>query len=100
MDIKNLLSSSTRLPEATSTGSSTRVGNRDSNQSDAAHSPSTDSLTITQTARVLNAAMEGAKTVPYDSDKVESIKAALAEGSYPIDNTRLAESILDAESLA
>jgi len=43
--------------------------------------------------------MEGAKTVPYDSEKVESIKAALADGNYPIDNTRLAESILDSESL-
>jgi len=99
MDIKNLLPSSTRLPEATSTGANTRVGDRDSKQSDAAPSPSTDSLTITQTARVLNAAMEGAKTVPYDSEKVESIKAALADGNYPIDNTRLAESILESESL-
>ncbi|EXJ16899.1 flagellar biosynthesis anti-sigma factor FlgM [Imhoffiella purpurea] len=93
MDIKNLAGSA-RLPEATSTGTGARVGSKDSKHSDAIGNPSSESLTFTQTTQMLNAAKEDASTVPYDSDRVERIKAAIDEGRYEIDDRKVAEGML------
>ena len=39
-----------------------------------------------------------AKEAPLDMDKVSKIKNAIAEGSYPIDLERIAESLMQADS--
>lgn len=101
MDIKNLYPNALR-PETTTSGGKTRAGIKDT-----AHSPdataisssSGESLTLTQAAKTLTAAMEGAATAPYDSDKVERIRTAIAEGRYAIDDRRVAENMLNFESL-
>ncbi|GEM_PF-3043751 len=58
----------------------------------------TELLTLTPAARSLTAVRDGAGTVPFNEEKVASIRAAIAEGRYPaIDNKKLAQRILDSD---
>ncbi|MBV5308612.1 flagellar biosynthesis anti-sigma factor FlgM [Chromatium okenii] len=58
-----------------------------------------ESVTLTSTALTMTAALNNAAEVPFDSNKVAKIKAAIAEGRYPIDNQRLAQRMLDFEDM-
>ncbi|WP_172452674.1 flagellar biosynthesis anti-sigma factor FlgM [Chromatium okenii] len=58
-----------------------------------------ESVTLTPTALTMTAALNNAAEVPFDSNKVAKIKAAIAEGRYPIDNQRLAQRMLDFEEM-
>ena len=49
-------------------------------------------------APVSTAAELAAKGAPVDSEKVAAIKAAIAEGRYPIDPSRIAEAMIAFES--
>ena len=99
MDIKNLTGNKLRTDGAPS-GVKSRVADTDAKLS----TPSTnsaigESVTLTQTARTMSAARNNASNVPFDSAKVAEIKAAIAEGRYPIDNQRLADRMLGFERL-
>lgn len=58
-----------------------------------------ESVTLTQTALTMTAARNNAAEVPFDDNKVAKIKAAIAEGRYPINNQRLAQRMLAFEDL-
>jgi negative regulator of flagellin synthesis FlgM len=99
MDIKNLTGSSLRT-EGSLSGAKTRTP-------ESASRPSTsnmdhaigESVTLTQTARTMSAARDQAGSVPFDAARVATIKAAIDEGSYSIDNQRLADRMLGFERL-
>ncbi|MBK1641080.1 flagellar biosynthesis anti-sigma factor FlgM [Chromatium okenii] len=78
--------SKTRLTEPASTAPAVRSGG------------TSELLTLTPAALTLSAARDGAGTVPFNEEKVASIRAAIAEGRYPaIDNKKLAQQILDSD---
>lgn len=58
-----------------------------------------ESVTWTKTALTMTAALSNAAEVPFNSTRVAEIKAAIAEGRYPINNQRLAQRILDFEDM-
>jgi negative regulator of flagellin synthesis FlgM len=99
MDIKQLTGNTLRS-DGTSSGVKPRSTSTDSGpitrQLEAAVG---ESVTLTATARTMASARETATTVPFDSEKVASIKAAISEGRYPIDNQRLADRLLNFEQL-
>ena len=99
MDIKNLTGASIRTD---SSGSSPAVKSRTSTietSSEAIRTGQTsdESVTLTATARTLSAARDSAGAIPFNREKVEEIKAAVAEGRYTIDNQRLAGRLLNFE---
>ncbi|NEX21078.1 flagellar biosynthesis anti-sigma factor FlgM [Thiorhodococcus mannitoliphagus] len=60
---------------------------------------SSESVTLTATAQSMKVAQENATEAPFDEATVEKIKSAIAEGRYPIDNERVADSMLSYERL-
>ncbi|MGQ9660368.1 MAG: flagellar biosynthesis anti-sigma factor FlgM [Thermochromatium sp.] len=56
-----------------------------------------ESITLTETAKTLNAVRDGARDTPFDRARVAEIRSALAEGRYEIDHRRLAERMLEFE---
>lgn len=58
-----------------------------------------DSITLTEAGNQLTAASrEMAAAAPFDSAKVERIKALIAEGRYAIDPQRIADRFIELES--
>lgn len=99
MDIKNLSGKPLRTESAPS-GSKSRVSAAGSEPpSVKAQTPAKESVTLTAAAQSLSAARDSAKTAPFDAAKVAEIKAAITEGRYPIDNQRLADRMINLESL-
>jgi negative regulator of flagellin synthesis FlgM len=59
-----------------------------------------DSVDITAQSEEMLAASEISKGVDgVDLDKIENIKAALSEGSYPLDSERTAKNMIELEGL-
>jgi negative regulator of flagellin synthesis FlgM len=59
---------------------------------------SEDSLRLTDLATELSAsARNGVEKSPFDSAKVDTIKASLADGSYSLDPKLIARRLMDAE---
>lgn len=99
MDIKNLPGNNLRT-EGTPSGVKPRVtSTHASPATPKANNPIGEPVTLTQTARTMSAARDHASNVPFDDAKVAEIKAAIAEGRYPIDNQRLADRMLGFERL-
>lgn len=99
MDIKTLIGSNTR-PEGSNPGVKPRGPSTQTEQPVAKSADRVgESVTLTQTAKSMQAAQESASTVPFDDAKVAQIKAAIAEGGYPIDNARLADRMMSFERL-
>lgn len=58
-----------------------------------------ESIELTAIARTLSAAQADAATPPFDAERVQEIRDAIAEGRYPIDNRRLADKLIELEGL-
>lgn len=97
MDIKTLTGASIRT-DGTSSAVKPRTSTIETS-SDAIKTGQTNDepVTLTATARTLNAARDTAGTIPFNREKVAEIKAAVAEGRYTIDNQRLAGRLLNFE---
>ena len=54
----------------------------------------TDSLELTSSARALS---DGSADAPIDSQRVEKLRHAIADGSYRVDADRIAGKLLDIE---
>lgn len=99
MDIPKLLGSNLRTDGA-SPGSKPRGAPSPNEQGSGKKAGSTDeSVTFTKTTQSMQAAQGSASTAPFDEAKVAKIKAAIAEGRYPIDNERLAGKMMGLERL-
>ncbi|HEU4618211.1 MAG TPA: flagellar biosynthesis anti-sigma factor FlgM [Gammaproteobacteria bacterium] len=59
---------------------------------------SAEQVTLTQaTQRLAEASRSAAENAPVDRSRVDSIRAAIAEGRYPVDPSRVAGKLLAAE---
>jgi negative regulator of flagellin synthesis FlgM len=106
MDIKNLGANKGRVERVGSKGSPRSAGKsgaagKAAGTSAAASSAANqgESLELTALARALSAAQADAATAPFDADRVQEIRDAIAEGRYPIDNRRLADKLIELEGL-
>jgi negative regulator of flagellin synthesis FlgM len=99
MDIKTLIGNNPRA-DGTTTGIKSRgtISVADP-VSVKTNGTASESVTLTAAAKSLSAARESAQDVPFDSARVERIKTAISEGRYPIDNQRLAKSMLNFEGM-
>jgi len=62
--------------------------------------PQDDSVQLTDAAKnIANAESALSKTPDIDQGKIESIKKALSEGTYPLDAKKTAKNMADLESL-
>ncbi len=78
----------------------TQEPNAKDNASSSAAITATDSVDITAQSEEMLAASEISKGVDgVDLDKIENIKAALSEGSYPLDSERTAKNMIELEGL-
>ncbi|MBK1716731.1 flagellar biosynthesis anti-sigma factor FlgM [Thiocystis violacea] len=99
MDIKTLIGNTPR-PEGTATATKPRGAPATADQTSLKVTDAVgESLTLTETAKTLSAAREAAQEAPFDSARVAGIRAAIADGSYSIDNQRLADSLLRSEGM-
>ncbi len=99
MDIKTLIGNNPRT-EGTTTGvKSGRVISVADLTPVKTSGTAGESVTLTAAAKSLSAASASAQDVPFDSARVERIKTAISEGRYPIDNQRLAKSMLNFEGM-
>ena len=61
-------------------------------------SSSEDKVSLTGTATMLQSLQQQVREAPaVDSEKVEAIRAAIAEGNYPVDSEKLAQKMIDLE---
>jgi negative regulator of flagellin synthesis FlgM len=60
--------------------------------------PAGDSVQLTASARALQEAAQADKGNPIDTQRVEQIRKALADGSYRIDATRIADRMTSLEN--
>lgn len=69
-------------------------------QTRTAGAPQSDSVQLSDNAVQLQALSEklAGTPEPFDHARVEQLKAAIADGSYHVDSSRLADSMLDLES--
>ncbi len=57
-----------------------------------------DNLNITEVAKEITKALESSKNTPaINSERVEAVKKALAEGSYPINAEKIAAKMIQME---
>ena len=97
MDIKNLNSNvlSGRAPEQVRTQE--RAGSGATGQS--ADNVSTDKVTLTGTLTQVRELEQKAESVNIDnSERVASLKAAIADGSYQVNAQNIAEKLMQSES--
>ncbi|MFC5740462.1 flagellar biosynthesis anti-sigma factor FlgM [Dyella tabacisoli] len=57
-----------------------------------------DSVKLTASARALHQAVQGDKGNAIDTHRVEQVRKALADGSYRIDATRIADRMISLEN--
>lgn len=100
MDIKNLGTNKTRADRLGGQHQASPATSATGRASTPAQtSQQDDTLELTAVARAFSAAQADAATPPFDSERVQEIRAALAEGRYPIDNHRLADKLMEFEGL-
>lgn len=105
MDIKNLGVNKTRAERTGSRGAARSAGKANASSkaasaaAEAAGSSQGESIELTAIARALSAAQADAANPPFDADRVQEIRDAIAEGRYPIDNRRLADKLMELEGL-
>lgn len=59
---------------------------------------SEDKVSLTDTATLMQGLQQQVSEAPVvDSEKVEAIRAAIAEGNYPVDSEKLAQKMIDLE---
>jgi negative regulator of flagellin synthesis FlgM len=69
-------------------------------QADNASARNDDTVRISDTAQALRRSLsENSDSAEVNSDRIAQIKAAIDDGSYTIDNERIADSMLRFESL-
>ncbi len=99
MDINNLIGNNLRTEGAHSGGKPRQLKSDPDRPAPKPEAMAGESVTLTETARTMSAAHTNASQAPFDSERVAQIKAAIAEGRYPIDNERLADRIIGFERL-
>ncbi|MBK1647459.1 flagellar biosynthesis anti-sigma factor FlgM [Rhabdochromatium marinum] len=101
MEIKNLgpkrrtERSASKVVEASRKG----AGGKVAASVPASSSNQSESIELTAIARALGAAQAEAANAPFDADRVQEIRDAIAEGRYPINNHRLADKLIELEGL-
>lgn len=88
------------LPQAKSgqSGNATQ-GGVNANAADATPAaPADDSVQLTASARALQQAAQADKGNAIDTHRVEQIRKALADGSYRVDATRIADRMISLEN--
>ena len=75
------------------------VDSRDNRQQEQTSVVSTDKVSLTDTATQLQSVQQTlADASVVNSDRVSELKAAVADGSYAVEATELAQNIIDFES--
>ena len=100
MDIINNLTGKSLRSDGVSPGVKARetVSGSDTTQTPAvARGVVGESLTLTDAARSIGAARDNAGQIPFDENKVAALKAAIEDGSYAIDDRRVAGKIVNLE---
>lgn len=70
----------------------------DAKSASASNAAPTDTVSLTNAATQLQAVQQNLADVSVvNNDRVESIKAAIADGSYQIDSNKLAQNLIDFE---
>ncbi len=95
MDIKNLNNPSARANDTTRSGAggaAAAVPGADARPGDGRGSTRSDAVTLTPAARGLSAMGADA---PFDRDRVDAIKDAIARGEYTVDPDRIAQAIVE-----
>ncbi|MDT8438407.1 MAG: flagellar biosynthesis anti-sigma factor FlgM [Wenzhouxiangellaceae bacterium] len=88
--------SPTRTPASTGRGQAANTPG----EGDRVAATTEDSVNVSESARALQAGLEIASSgQPFDGARVNEIRQALAEGRYQIDSERVAERLLNFESL-
>ena len=101
MEIKNLgLKGRTERSASKVSGASRKgAGGKVAAPAPASSANQSESLELTAIARALSAAQAEAANAPFDADRVQEIRDAIAEGRYPINNHRLADKLIELEGL-
>lgn len=98
-DINNIKGNQTQPPttpqkNAPSAGKPTDSANPSTQQ----QSRSEDKVSLTDTATKMQGLQQQVSDASaVDSEKVEAIRAAIAEGNYPVDSEKLAQKMIDLE---
>ncbi len=83
----------------TARGSNTTDGRgTDANNAVTSHSAKADTVSLTNAATQLQSVQKKLDDVPVvNKERVETIKAAIADGSYQVDTQKLAQNLIDFE---
>ncbi len=100
MEINGLNSNQVNTNKARS-GQKVAADNAEAKQSNTkAETSSQETVKISPEAQALNRVSQQMETdAPVDSDKVEALRAALADGSYKVDAKSIANKMLESDSL-
>jgi len=100
INLTNLNNRSLQLDQARSAQQKTNVSAGSSTQASPQRIAQGDSVNITPQAKSLTAMEHDlAQGTPVNESKVESLKKAIADGSYQVDANKLAKSMSNFESL-
>lgn len=65
----------------------------------AANTEKTDSVALTTTTQELKKALDSSSALPVDIERVNSVKKALADGSYSVNAEKVAKKLIQFEKL-
>ncbi len=99
MDIKNLGVNKRRTERTLSRPASPSAGTLRKGGAEQAAASQDESIELTAMARALSAAQADAANAPFNAERVQEIRDAIAEGRYPINNRRLADRLIELEGL-
>ncbi len=89
-----------RLPTVAADSSALRPKNLQSQASSTSKSTGAETVTLTEQSQKLNESLfSQASQPPINRDKIDAIKQALADGTYVIDNAKIAEKLQTFERL-
>ena len=100
INLTNLNNRSHQLAQARGTQQKTEIQNSTSAQPTSQQIAQGDSVNITSQAKSLTAMEHNlAQGTPVNESKVDSLKKAIADGSYQVDANKLAKNMANFESL-
>jgi len=100
INLTNLNNRSLQLDQARSAQQKANVSGDNATQASPQRIAQGDSVNITSQAKSLTAMEHDlAQGTPVNESKVESLKKAIADGSYQVDATKLAKNMANFESL-
>ena len=94
MKINDTLKSTTGLPSAPATSTSTARG-ADKAAETAATSVAPDNVRLSPQGQALAASSAGGANAVFDTKKVERIKLAIADGQFQVNSEKVADGLLD-----